>query len=58
MSEENKSAPIQSKSQENIQIDVQEPPPPADMNGNDYMTFSEHPEKVAIFITDGKDDKK
>jgi len=49
MSEENKSAPIQAQSQENAQLDVPEPPPPADIGGNDYMTYSEHPREGTNF---------
>ena len=52
-------AQSQLQSQENTKLDVPKPPPPADMGGNDYMTFSTHPieESSLIFLDSATDTK-
>nr|VFK24016.1 MAG: hypothetical protein BECKMB1821G_GA0114241_10075 [Candidatus Kentron sp. MB] len=58
MSEESKweTTQPQLQSQENAQLDVPEPPPPADIGGNDYMTYSEHPTGGVAFHIDSADE--
>nr|VFK34117.1 MAG: hypothetical protein BECKMB1821I_GA0114274_106116 [Candidatus Kentron sp. MB]VFK76751.1 MAG: hypothetical protein BECKMB1821H_GA0114242_107216 [Candidatus Kentron sp. MB] len=58
MSEESKweTTQPQLQSQENAQLDVPEPPPPADIGGNDYMTYSEHSTGGVVFSIDSADE--
>nr|VFJ67182.1 MAG: hypothetical protein BECKFW1821C_GA0114237_101128 [Candidatus Kentron sp. FW] len=60
MSNENTQEPVQTQSQlqpqENIQLDVPEPPPPADVGDNDYMTYTALSRKGSIFIFDSKNE--
>lgn len=50
MTEENKPGTTQSPAQGHAQLDVPEPPPPADIGGNDYLAYSELPETRDAFV--------